>query len=195
MKDKEKTRDVLLAELIELRSRIQDMESASTECGKVIERLRSFEKTLETMQLGVTIRDLKGNILYVNPADANMHGYSGDELRGNSVKLYAPPELWKKALTVEQAKSMKRWKRESINKRRDESTFPVQLMSDVVTDEDGEPIGIITTCEDISERKKMEAEIKERVRELENFYRMSIGREVRMKELKEEIRKLQSRIK
>jgi hypothetical protein len=64
-----------------------------------------------------------------------------------------------------------------------------------VTGEDGEPVGVITTCEDISERKKMEAEIKERVKDLENFYRMSIGREVKMKELKEEIRKLQSRIK
>jgi PAS domain S-box-containing protein len=195
MEDKEKTRDVLLAEVIELRSRIQDIESASAECGKVIDRLRSFEKTLETMQLGVTIHDLKGNILYVNPADAIMHGYSRDELSGNSVKLYAPPELWKKPLTIEKAKSMKRWKRESINRRKDGSTFPVQLMSDVVTDEDGEPIAVITTCEDISERKKMEAEIKERVNDLENFYRMSIGREVKMKELKEEIRKLQSRIK
>jgi riboflavin biosynthesis pyrimidine reductase len=88
---------------------------------------------------------------------------------------------------------MKRWKRESINKRKDGSTFSVQLMSDIVTDEDKVPLYIVTTCEDISGRKKMENEIKTRVAELEKFYRMSVGREVKMKELKKEIKRLKSR--
>jgi len=87
---------------------------------------------------------------------------------------------------------MKRWKRESINRRKDGSTFSVQLMSDIVTDEYGVPLYIVTTCEDITGRKKMEDEIRERVAELEKFYRMSVGREVKMKELKKEIKRLRS---
>jgi hypothetical protein len=88
---------------------------------------------------------------------------------------------------------MKRWKRESINRRKDSSTFSVQLMSDIVTDEDSVPRYIVTTCEDISGRKKMENEIKKRVEELETFYRMSVGREVKMQELKKKIKRLKTR--
>ena len=118
-----------------------------------------------------------------------MHGYEGDNLKGKSVKLFAPEAIWK-PMSKERIRSMKRWKRDGTNQRKDGSTFPVHLMSDVVTNEDGEAIGIVTTCEDITDRKKMEKEIKMKVEDLEKFYEMSIGREVKMKELKKEIKKL-----
>jgi hypothetical protein len=113
-------------------------------------------------------------------------------MRGKNIKIFAPPDYWS-PLTAEQLKTMKRWKRESLNRRKDGSTFSVQLMSDIVTDEDGVPLYVVTTCEDISGRKKMESEIRQRVEELEKFYRMSVGREVKMKELKKEIRRLKAR--
>ena len=40
--------------------------------------------------------------------------------------------------------------------RRDGTIFPVQLLSDAVMDADGTPIGIVTVCEEISERKRPE---------------------------------------
>jgi PAS domain S-box-containing protein len=43
------------------------------------------------------------------------------------------------------------------------------------------------TVRDITERKKMEQEIQKRVKELEDFYDMAVGREVRMKQLKEQM--------
>jgi hypothetical protein len=85
---------------------------------------------------------------------------------------------------------MKKWKRESVNIRKDGSVFPVQLMSDVIKDADGRTICIVTTCEDITERKKMENELKRRIEDLEKFYEASIYREVKMKELKVTISKL-----
>ncbi len=180
MKDEDKTKEQLINELVEIRKHVRR-----------IETLDSFEKALETMQIGVTITDLEGNILYINPADLKMHGYSVEELKGKNVRIFAPSETWK-PLTIEKITSMKKWKRESINKRKDGSIFPVQLMSDVVINAQGKPIGIVTTCEDITERKDMEKEIKKRIEELENFYEMSISREVKMKELKKEIEKLKS---
>jgi len=113
------------------------------------ETLRSFKKAFETMQLGVTITDVKGKILYTNPAEANMHDYSGEELIGRDVRVFAPPGI-SNPMTLEQIKNMRRFKRESVNIRKDRSVFPVQLMSDVVMDADGGPLGIITTCEDPS---------------------------------------------
>jgi PAS domain S-box-containing protein len=192
VKDEEKGREELVSELNELRQWYSKFSQLYDEYEHAIRRLRSFEKALETMQIGVTITDLDGNILYINSAELEMHGRLGEDMRGKNIKMFAPPDYWN-PLTAEQLKTMKRWKRESINKRKDGSTFSVQLMSDIVTDEDKVPLYIVTTCEDISGRKKMENEIKTRVAELEKFYRMSVGREVKMKELKKEIKRLKSR--
>ncbi|MEW6003252.1 MAG: EAL domain-containing protein [Nitrospirota bacterium] len=117
-----------------------------------------FRKTFETMQLGVTITDLQGKILYTNQADAAMHGYTVEELIGKDVRLFAPPEM-SNPMTAERIESFGRWRRESINKRKDGSTFPVMLMSDVVKDINSQTIGIITTCEDITTRKQFEDQI------------------------------------
>lgn len=45
---------------------------------------------------------------------------------------------------------------------------------------------------EVAERMEAEKEIKTRVRELEEFYDMSVSRELKMKELKEEIKKLKA---
>jgi PAS domain S-box-containing protein len=48
----------------------------------------------------------------------------------------------------------------------------------------------IVSLTDITEGKKLEKELKKRVKELEDFYDIAIGRELKMKELKGEIERL-----
>ena len=189
MKDEDKTKEQLIEELDEIRTRVNKIEAAYTEFDRAVAKLISFEKALETMQIGVTITNLEGNIFYVNAADLEMHGYSAEELKGKSISIFAPDENWK-PLTIKQIASMKKWKRESVNIRKDGSVFPVHLISDVIKDADGRPMCIVTTCEDITERKKMEDELKARIEDLEKFYEASIHREVKMKKLKVKIHKL-----
>jgi two-component system, cell cycle sensor histidine kinase and response regulator CckA len=131
-------------------------------------KLRLFEEAVETMQLGLTITGEKGKILYTNPAEAAMHGYKVEELIGQNVRILAPREIWK-PMTIEQLKTMNRWKRESTNIRKDGSLFPVQLMSVVGTDIAGNAIGVITTCEDITERKRAENALQESEEYLKNI--------------------------
>jgi diguanylate cyclase (GGDEF)-like protein/PAS domain S-box-containing protein len=121
--------------------------------------LRQLDKAVSTMQLGVTVTDLQGRIVYVNAAEAEMHGYSVAEMLGQDARRLSPPEAWR-PLTAEQLGQMRKWKRERVRIRKDGTTFPVQLMSDVVTDAGGQPIAVVTTCEDISERKRAEAELR-----------------------------------
>ena len=185
------TKQELINELQESSRRVNEIEKAYLQYKTPMEKLLSFEKALETMQLGVTITDLEGTILSINPADPIMHGYTLKELKDENVRILAPADMWD-PMTIEKITSMKRWKRESVNRRKDGSHFPVQLMSDLVTNSEGEPIGIVTSCEDITERKEMEKEIRERIVELEDFYEMSVGRELRMKDLKKEIKKLKA---
>jgi PAS domain S-box-containing protein len=132
--------------------------------------LKALRKALETMQLGVTITDTEGTIIFTNEADAKMHGYSPEELIGKNVRIFAPKDKWS-PMPVEDIKRIKRWKRETINVHRDGTTFPVQLLSDLIVDDEGNPLGIVTTCEDITERKKVEEELKKAKEELENKVR------------------------
>jgi diguanylate cyclase (GGDEF)-like protein/PAS domain S-box-containing protein len=116
-------------------------------------------KAVETMQLGVTITDLSGKIVYTNPADARMHGYEPAQLIGQDVSAFAAGV--RRPMSPEDLERMRSWRRETTNTRRDGTTFPVYLMSDVVRDRDGQLIGVVTTCEDISQRKAAEAALRE----------------------------------
>ncbi|MCZ6479614.1 MAG: PAS domain S-box protein [candidate division NC10 bacterium] len=138
------------------------------------ESLRWLEKAVQTMQLGVTITGITGEILYTNPAEANMHGYAADDLVGKDVRIFAPNKLWK-PMALDQIRAMNTWKRQSVNIRKDGGGFPVQLMSDVVMDADGEPMAIVTSCEDITERKQVEKELRTRVHQLERLYTIGVA--------------------
>lgn len=117
----------------------------------------SLRKVIENMQIGVTVTDPKGKIIFTNLAEAEMHGYSIEELIGKDARIFGPPEIWKPMFQP----IMKRFRRETTNVRKDGSTFPVQLMSDVVTTSEGSVFATITTCEDITERKQNEETIKQ----------------------------------
>jgi diguanylate cyclase (GGDEF)-like protein/PAS domain S-box-containing protein len=118
----------------------------------------AIKHAMDRMQLGVTITSLDGEILYTNEAEARMHGYKPEELIGQSVRVLSPPDSWN-PLGPEQARNMKSWRRESVNLRKDGSEFQVQLLSDVVLDSEGEPVAIVTVCEDITERKLVQEEL------------------------------------
>jgi len=130
-----------------------------TERKQAEEALQQLKKAVETMQIGVTITDLDRRILYVNPAEAQMHGYQPEELPGKDATILGLSEL-RKPMTLAQIREMKTWIRESINIRKDGSAFPVRLISDVVRNPDGAPLAIVTACEDITELKRVEGKLR-----------------------------------
>ena len=75
-------------------------------------QLRLLERAVQNMQLGVTIADVRGRIIYTNPAEARMHGYRVEDLTGSDARIFAPRQLWK-TITIEQMKETKNWRRES----------------------------------------------------------------------------------
>ena len=129
--------------------------------------LRRLEIAVETTEVGITITDSDGRIVYINPADARMHGYAVEELRDQSARIFAPqdgpPNLNN---LVEEGQDFFRWKRERLNVRKDGATFPVVLISNPITDLQGQPMGKVVVCEDITERKLAEAKLLEAHRQL-----------------------------
>ncbi|MBI5879991.1 MAG: PAS domain S-box protein [Chloroflexi bacterium] len=118
---------------------------------------RLLEKALQTMTIGVTITNVDGRIVYTNRADAEMHGYTVEELIGQPARVFGTAPQARPWSDIAQMHS---WLRETVNLRKDGSSFPVLLLSDAVTDADGRPLGVVTTCQDISERKLAEEAVR-----------------------------------
>jgi PAS domain S-box-containing protein len=125
----------------------------------VEERLNLLKKAVESIPIGITIADMERKIVYTNPAEAEIHGYTVEELIDSHVGIFAPPETWR-PLDFSLLHLRSAWQRESTNLRKDGSRFPVLLTSVPVADEQGAPVAMITLCEDITERKKMQEETK-----------------------------------
>ncbi len=125
-----------------------------------LDTLRQLEKAVETTQLGISVTDLRGRIIYVNRAESELHGYQPAEMLGIDARSLSPRSEWH-ALSPEEMSGLQTWKRQRVRSRKDGSTFPVQLMSDVVKDDSGRPLGVVTTCEDISERLRAEQALRD----------------------------------
>jgi PAS domain S-box-containing protein len=123
---------------------------------KAEEALRILDKALETTRVGVTIANLQGEIIFINPAEASMHGYECRELLGQKVNILGPPALRSEFPGV----NVQTGARQSQNLRKDGSIFPVRLVSDLVADVEGNPLAVVTVCEDITTRKETEARLR-----------------------------------
>ncbi|MDA8016029.1 MAG: PAS domain-containing sensor histidine kinase [Thermoanaerobaculia bacterium] len=120
--------------------------------------LRLLAKAVETMSLGVTITDREGRIVYVNPADARQHGYRVDELLGASATVYADGVEPTDVVLAEDEDEPgdEPWSRERLNIKKEGDIFPVRLVSDRLYDRRRRPLGTVTLCEDITERRAVE---------------------------------------
>jgi PAS domain S-box-containing protein len=159
-------RDKYIKELITSRDELErkvdertlELTNEIVEREKVTAYLLLLEKAFMTTTTGITFSDTDRNIRFMNNADAKMHGYEKDELIGKHTHILSPEELWHD-LTKEEITIISGWSRESVNIRKDGTRFPVYLISDSVIDDEGKPLGIITTCEDITHRKKAKADL------------------------------------
>ncbi len=166
MTDQDPDMKKLSRELDQMAARLKECQAKEIQCLEMEEELRALRQAAENMQLGLTITDVEGKIVYVNPAEALMHGYAREELLNKEGRMFAPARLWK-TMSFEELSHIKSYRRDSVNCRKDGSLFPVRLLSDLVTDARGEPSGVVTTCEDISERRRIEEELRVAREELE----------------------------
>ncbi|MFZ3137567.1 MAG: PAS domain S-box protein [Thermodesulfovibrionales bacterium] len=139
-----------------------------TERKKAEEKAVLLTTAIESLPIGITISDAEKKIVYTNTAEAVIHGYTVEELIGTNARIFAPTELWK-PINFEQLYEMRIWKRDSINIRKNGEVFPVQLTSIAVKDANGMPIGIITACEDITERKETEKKLIDYQKQLQSL--------------------------
>ena len=123
------------------------------------ERLMMLKEAVDCLPIGITLSDVNGKIIFANPAEADMHGCTLEELSSSDARQFAPSFLGEPFLPGELNADVP-WRRESVNIRKSGEEFPVQLSSIPVRNTEGKCLGMVTSCEDITSRKEAEKKIQ-----------------------------------
>ena len=155
-------------------------ERALREWGHIIERKWAEEVSRKTRDefwelynnapVGYHQIDIEGRIVMVNQTEATLLGYTRDEMLGYPVFNFiaeaerdtAREEIRKKIAREQPIASFER-----TYVRKDGRKIPVAIEEQLVFDEQGEVIGIRSTLQDITERKRAEEQIKASLKEKE----------------------------
>jgi PAS domain S-box-containing protein len=155
---------------------------------------RYAKELFSFLPLPVCVMSALEIILEVNPAFERVTGYKIEEAIGKPItKIFNKTEI---ESVLEEAK-----KRETIYAReielitKDKVKIPVSLSVSLRKGERGEIIGFFLCFFDLREIKSTQKRLEEKIKELEKFQKVAVRRELRMIELKKEIKKLKEKIK
>jgi len=110
---------------------------------------------------GIAIVDLQGHVLFVNDAFAHMHGYESQELLGEHLSvLHAPEQMPAVEAANRRIEETGEFRGEVWHLRRDGTVFPTSMHNTLVRDDAGDPIAMLGTLRDISEREKAEQALR-----------------------------------
>jgi len=133
-----------------------------------------LEKVFEASEDGTAIVDTLGNILTVNPAFANTYGYSKEELENMHISQLACEEdlgegfLEKHSLQLNEKGGIKL--EEVINLKKDRSKIFVEISYTLLKDENGDYFCGLVIARDISERKRLEKDLRESEDKYRNLF-------------------------
>jgi PAS domain S-box-containing protein len=167
-----------------------------TDIKQAEEVLRRYELLAHNSRdIILIVRRDGGRILEANAAAVKTYGYNQDELLGLTVKELRAPESVVMADSQMAEADAHGILFETVHRRKDGSTFPVEISSQGATINGTRTL--ISVIRDISERKQAEKLIQQHLEELRasnedlvRFNDVAVGRELRMIELKKEINEL-----
>ena len=169
---------------------ITERKRAEEELKKSEERYRSLVEDINDGYF--IIQD--GKFVYINQAFADLSGYTKEGMLGmECVRLF--PQKYLERLSKDNLKRKEDREHVVQNEfeilRKDEEHLVLEIRSRVI-DYHGRS-AIAGICKNITERKKAEMALKEKVKELEKWYQITVDREIKMTQLKNRIQELESK--
>ncbi len=170
---------------------------------KTKEHLKDREELFRTIsssaQDGIIMIDNNGNVDYWNEAAEKIFGYKPEEIIGQEMHIILAPSEYHQAYRQAFEKFKNTGKGKVVGKtlelkakRKDGEEFPIELsMSSVKIKGKWNAVGIVR---DITNRKNAEKQLKEKVDQLEKYKKLTVGRELKMIELKKQIQDLESKM-
>lgn len=181
-----------LAEQLRLQTEISAANKLLEE--RVQERTEELRLLLQSAGEGMFGVDAAGQVTFINPVALNLLSFAEEEMIGKDVhelihhsrrdgSLYHKEDCPMNSTCISGAQNHVT---DEVLWRKDGRFFPVEYSSTPIT-KDGKVMGAVVTFRDITEREQAEKDLKERMEDLERFSRLTIDREEKMIQLKEEI--------
>lgn len=122
-----------------------------------------YRTVLEANPDAVVVYDIKGNVIYFNPAFTRIFGWTLEERIGNKMDIFVPEEAWretkmmiKKVLAGERFSGI-----ETHRYNQKGEIIPVSISGAIYKDQNGKPIGSVINLRDITEQKKLESQLQQ----------------------------------
>ena len=160
------------------------------------------ESALDTLNDIFFVFDMNGKFLRWNKAGNTILGYTDEE-----ISSMRPTDFFREEDVPRVTEAIGKVIQEGISSvqasfvTKDNRRIPYEIIGSLLRDPDGNYIGICGAGRDITDRKNFEdqlrereKELKKRVKELEDFYEMGVGRELKMIELKKEVERLKTEL-
>ncbi len=149
------------------------------------EQLRTEHTAIQLAGSGIAIADLQTHLMYGNPATLRLWGIADqDAARQLTLSdLFSDSTL--AATIVETVSTTQTWSQEVEARRTDGSTFYVQAAATANFDADDELIGIVLSFNDVTERRRAEAQREQyaeqlRIRNAEMVADLDMAREIQL---------------
>ncbi|MCK6557889.1 PAS domain S-box protein [candidate division KSB1 bacterium] len=150
----------------QVRARERELEQAVAEKTTRLQETHSFLATVkESLPIGLLVLDARGLIVEVNRAAQELFGFSAEEMRGRELHALLSSPLLKRD-AVWEALAGQKAEIDLMGLHQSGKRFVCQVHSDHVNDSAGRLHFLILTCENIDERKELEAKLIENEKQL-----------------------------
>ena len=119
-----------------------------------------FKELYDNAPLGYHEFDAEGRIIRVNRTELEILGYTAEEMLGRYIWDFIVEEISREAVKAKLAGKLSPGRAfERTYRRKDGTTFPVLIEDRLLEDDKGRIIGIRSTIQDITERKRAEEQM------------------------------------
>lgn len=156
-----------------------------------------YEFIIDKMKELVFIVSKTGEIIFTNKSVQTISGYSAEELVGSSLAKFLTEDSLKVALLALGQEFLGIHYRDievKVKIKSGETRVLELYEGSNFVKEKGKTIGILVTGRDVTEGREAEKKLLQRNQELEEFNRLTIGRETKMIELKQRVKELESQL-
>jgi PAS domain S-box-containing protein len=163
MKARDETGELPLKKRTISRWGAHTLEKPEAKIKRTRELLNVVYDALNSSASGVIITDRKGRIIYVNPSFLAVFGYhdKSEVLDKNATDLFIEEEVKRFSDVEAIIDESRRGTKEFFARHRDGTVFPVEVSASEVTGSMGNVVGRIASFIDITERKRLEKELRD----------------------------------
>lgn len=158
--------------------------------------LSIFKLLVEQSYAHMIVTDINGKIVYANKSAERLTGYEFSEMLGHTPRLWGglmEPQIYKKMWHTIKVEKLP-FKSEITNRNKSGVLYRVVATITPIFDLNGKLIAYLGTEEDVTHHINLEMELKSKSNQLERLNKLMVDRELKMIEIKHELKKLKQNV-